>query len=405
MYKKKNILIYVLGVIFTILAACSNENLEEKNDHGAKQETEIQIVRDFVHLNTKNVTRLNSQDPFEVSVLTSQTIWPATHEANRPGTVILAPLEKWQLSLASLNLVHHPNDGPVLFTNEGEIPQIILNEIERLNPKGNVNGTQIMVVGELNEGQLDQLSNFHVEQIHAESAAAFANSIDEIYSTLINHVPSSVIIGSLEDEAKQYTIPAGSWITHMDESLLYVSRDEIPLETIEALERREGQASIYVIGPESVISENLVSQLRQFGEVTRIHGETATEVSIQFASFKDESTKFGWGVNKPGHGLVMVSTEIPELAIPAAPFAHLGKHAPMVWLEDGMFNEKMHEYLALLKPTFEHDPTEGPYNHAYLIGNENLVTFQTQGFIDEMLEIVPANGGGHGDHGSHSHSH
>ncbi|MCD8502554.1 MAG: YgdI/YgdR family lipoprotein [Bacillaceae bacterium] len=403
MYKKKIILICVLGFVLLTLAACSSESKDSTNNYDSDAVKGEQIARELVHLSTKNVTRLNSQDPFEVSVITSQTIWPATHEANRPGTIILAPFENWQLSLVSLNLVHHPNDGPVLFTSEGTIPEIILNEIERLNPKGNINGTQVMIIGDLNENQLEQLSAYNIEQLQAENVAAFANTIDEVYSNLINHVPSGVIIGSSDDDAKQYTIPAGSWITHMDESLLYVSKKEIPLETIEALERREGQAQIYVIGPESVISNDVVNQLKQYGEVTRINGETPTEVSIEFASFKDEKTMFGWGVNKPGHGLVMVSNDIPELAITAAPFAHLGKHAPMVWLENGEFTEQMHEYLALLKPTFKHDPTEGPYNHAYLIGNENLVSFQTQGFIDEMLEIVPANGGGHGDHGAHSH--
>ncbi|WP_218241018.1 hypothetical protein, partial [Pseudomonas sp. 2822-17] len=75
----------------------------------------------------------------------------ATHEANQPGTIILAPLDNWQYSLASLNLVHHPNDGTLLFTNEGSIPELILNEIDRLSPKGNVDGVQVMVLGELEE--------------------------------------------------------------------------------------------------------------------------------------------------------------------------------------------------------------------------------------------------------------
>ncbi|MDQ0253461.1 hypothetical protein J2S74_000833 [Evansella vedderi] len=322
-------------------------------------------------------------------------------EANQPGTIMLAPYENWQLALASLNLVHHPNDGPLLFSDNGTIPEVIFNEIERLDPKGNVNGIQIMVLGKLNDEELEKLADYEVQQITEDTPAAFAYEIDEIYTNLINNVPNSVIIGSMDDSAKEYTIPAGSWITHMDESLLYVSMDEIPEETIAALEKRGGNANIYVVGPESVVSGEVFDQLSQFGEVTRIGGETPAQVSIEFAKFKDEETSFGWGVSNPGHGLVMVSTEIPELAITAAPFAHLGKHAPMVWLEDGRFTEEMHVYLELLKPIFEHTPTEGPFNHAYLIGSEELVTHQTQGYLDEMLEIVPANGGGHHDHSAH----
>lgn len=409
---KKVLFLFALLITISVLGACSNagDHGSKGDEHGkehAKTETtgsteQLEASKEgLLHLNTKNVTRLNSGDPFEMSVLTSQTIWPATHEANQPGTIMLAPLENWQLSLASLNLVHHPNDGPLLFINEGTIPDLILSEIIRLNPKGNVNGTQIMVVGQLNDGELEKLNGFEVLTIEEENPAAFAFEIDELYAELINDIPQSVIIGSLDDKAKAYTIVAGSWITHMNESLLYVSETEIPAETIAALEKRAGNASIYVVGPESIISADVVNQLGQFGKVTRINGETPAQVSIEFAKFKDDATDFGWGITNPGHGIVLVPTASPEFAIASAPFAHLGKHAPMVWLEDGKMTEEMHEYLALLKPTFENDPTEGPYNHAYLIANEQLVSFATQGFIDEMLEIVPAHGGGHGDHGGH----
>lgn len=414
---KRIIILIIVALAFSVIAACSNEGDHgssgdengNKSDHTEVKSDETQgnteqqevSKEGLLHLNTKNITRLNSSDPFEVAVLTSQTIWPATHSANQPGTIMLAPFEKWQLSLASLNLVHHPNDGPLLFTSEGSIPDIVLHEIRRLNPKGNVDGTQIMVLGQLEEGELEKLTGYNVTQIEEEDPTAFAFTIDEYYAELINDVPNSVIIGSLDEKAKEYSIIAGSWITHMNESLLYVSENEVPAETIRALEKRNGNASIYVVGPESVISDEVISKLNEYGIVTRINGETPAQVSIEFAKFRDHNTNFGWDVNSPGHGIVMVSTSIPELAITTAPFAHLGKHAPMVWLENGTFTEEMHEYLALLKPTFVNEPTEGPYNHGYLIGSEQLIPFAVQGYIDEMLEIVPADGGGHGGSGGH----
>ncbi|WNF39092.1 cell wall-binding repeat-containing protein [Bacillaceae bacterium IKA-2] len=406
---RKIIVLVILVLTLGVLAACSNEGVNEpeatdpevNTETGQENEQEQALDGGLLHLNTKNVTRLNSADPYEVSILTAQTIWPATHEANRPGTIILAPLDKWQLSLASLTLVHHPNDGPLLFTNEGSIPDSILNEVERLNPKGNVEGTQIMVLGQLNEGELEKLSDYEIFQIEEEDPAAFASEIDEFYAKLINDVTESIIIGSLDETAKAYTTIAGSWITHMNESLLYVSENEIPAETIISLEKRSGNASIYVVGPESIISNEVLNQLSDYGEVTRISGESPAQVSIEFAMFKDPVTNFGWGITSPGHGIVMVPTSNTELAIASAPFAHLGKHAPMVWLEGGEFTEEMHEYLAILKPMFENDPTEGPYNHVYLIGSEQLVSFKTQGFIDEMLEIVPADSDGAGGHGTH----
>ncbi|QZT35018.1 hypothetical protein HUR95_07255 [Caldalkalibacillus thermarum TA2.A1] len=48
------------------------------------------------------------------------------------------------MALAAVNLIHHPNAGPVLYTVKGDIPQEVWNEINRLQPKGNEEGTQVI---------------------------------------------------------------------------------------------------------------------------------------------------------------------------------------------------------------------------------------------------------------------
>jgi hypothetical protein len=54
------------------------------------------------------------------------------------------------------------------------------------------------------------------------------------------------------------------------------------------------------------------------------------------------------------------------------------------------------QFLARLKPIFTDDPTVGPYNHGFLSGTVNSLSYQTQGIIDEKLEIISATGKGHG---------
>lgn len=49
---------------------------------------------DLLTISLKNVTRLNTNDPLQMAVLTSQTIWPATHKENQPGAVILVPVKR-----------------------------------------------------------------------------------------------------------------------------------------------------------------------------------------------------------------------------------------------------------------------------------------------------------------------
>jgi putative cell wall-binding protein len=376
----------------------SNNSREQVESDGEREPNAFNenAMNGLVVENTKNITRINEEDPVTASIFVSQTVWPATHEQNQPGTVILAPVDDWQYSLAALTLVHHPNDGPLLFVDE-EISDHVLMEINRLQPKGNDEGTQVLVIGDYDEKELSKLNGFEVKQIVGENPADFAEKIEESFFETIGHVHQAVIIGSADDAAKGYTVPVGNWIAHMNESLLYVEADTVPQETIKALEKREGKAEIYIVGPEEIISEEVESKLEEYGTVQRISGDNEIEQSIAFSSFKDDNN-FGWGITTPGHGLVFVSTESPELAIVAAPFAHLGKHAPMVWLEDGEVTKSLYEYLAKLKPAFTTDPTEGPYNHGYVLGSFDLIPFQTQGILDEKLEIVSLEGNDHAHH-------
>ncbi|WP_338453404.1 cell wall-binding repeat-containing protein [Niallia oryzisoli] len=421
---KKVMFVTLLSVLLLVLAACTNKDDEAETakegtaatNHADMESTKAtgnmaefakapeqvneNASENLLTLNTKNVTRIPTSDPIETSIYVSQTVWPATHKENQPGTVILTPLGSWQNAMASTDLIHHPNNGPLLFIQKDSIPANVLNEIKRLNPIGNTNGTQVMVMGDVSDVVLSQLTDYKVERITGENPADFAKNIDEAYAKVSGGYPNGVIIASADEEDKLYTIPAVNWIAHMPEPVLYVSKTEIPEETIAALEKRKSKANIYILGPESVISKDLEKQLKEYGKVQRIGAEAndPSAVSIEFAKFKDEETGFGWGLTGSGHGVSFVSTESPEVAIAAAPFSHLGKHAPLIWLDKGQLQQETYDFLAGIKPMFKDTPTEGPYNHAYLVGDTAAIPYQTQGIIDDKLEIVQENSEGHSGH-------
>lgn len=382
----------------------SDDNNEEGDRSEIAEEPEElneQASENVMTDSTKNVTRLNEEDPVSFSIMASQTLWPATHSENQPGTVILAPEGEWQAALASLHLVHHPNNGPILLTENGELSDDVLDEIERLNPQGNENGTEVLIVGQESENIEEELNDYEVDSINEENNhAAFAKQVDDYFAETTGEYSETVLIGSMEEEHKELTITAGNWISHMDEPLLYVEEGEIPSETAEAIEGRE-DVKMYVLGSEDVISEEIVEDLEAAGEVERIEGQDPTELSIAFAQYRDDDNDFGWGADEPGKSVSFVSTETPSIAIAAAPFGHLGKHAPMVWLEEGELNEEVYEYLAELKPLYEENPMEGPYSHAYVMGDTETISFEQQGIIDEKLEIAPENEeDAHGAHGT-----
>lgn len=406
--KKFLTLLFFVLLTFSLTACSSNKDETEMNeegmsenmegmDHGSMNDEDSKNTSTSNVNSTKNVTRLDVNDLVEASVKVSQTIWPATQNDNRPGAVILAPVNNWQISLASTDLIHHPNNGPVLFYEEGKIPTETLEELERLAPLGNSDGTQVMVMGDVSQKILNQLDDYSVEHIKGTNAAEFAVKVDEKYAEVAGELPQSVIIVSSEENSKLYSLIAANWIAHMPEPILFVTKDEVPEETKMALNKRNNKANIYILGSESVISAKIQKSLEEFGTVTRIEGDTPVTASIAFAKFKDKKTGFGWGITEPGHGMDFISTQNAEFAIAGASFAHLGKHAPLIWLEDGKLSNETHEYLVQLQPIFTDDPTIGPYNHAYILGSGESVSMQIQGVIDQMLEISSTKG----DHSSH----
>lgn len=400
---KKIISLLVMLLLTIALSACNQVGNEKEQQN---QETEVDqelegnnsATEGEVTYSTKNVTRLDAKDVVNAAIQVSRTIWPASQDDNKPKTIILAPTQNWQLGLASTDLIHHPTNGPVLFYENEQIPEDTLQEINRLEPLGTDKGIEILIMGDPPQKVLDQLKDYSVEQLKGNDPAEFAARIDEFYADEAGDLPESVIIVSSEEEAKLYSLIAANWIAHMPEPVLFVTNLEIPQATKEALEKRAKKANLYILGPESIISKNVEASLSEFGTVTRIKGETPVDASLEFAQFKDEISGFGWGINEPGHGFLFTSTENADYAVAGAPFAHLGKHAPLIWLENGELTDKAHDMLLELQPKFEDDPTVGPYNHGFILGSGDAVSMKTQGVIDQMLEIISGDGGGHVGH-------
>ncbi|MBW4080738.1 cell wall-binding repeat-containing protein [Paenibacillus sp. S150] len=343
---------------------------------------------------TKNTTRINTSDPVQAAVLVSQTLWTAETKSNRPSSVVLTDVSSWQIAAASTDLIHHPSNGPVLFFTKDGIPEATLAELKRLKPMGaeSNDGIQAVLVGPAADGVEDQLKalDLKVDKIEGEDPAAIAASIDTYYAKVSGALPQSVIIGSMD--SPEYTLPAVNWIAHMPEPLLYVSKEEIPAATADALKARGGNAAIYILGPASAVSADVEAQLKAFGAVTRISGDDPYENAIAFAKFKDESNGFGWGITAPGHNLSLLTTDSTLLAVAAAPFSHLGKHAPLVFTGKDGLPDSLMNYTMELQPKFKDSPAEGPYNHAWLTGDAAAITSGTQSEIDDMLEISPASG-------------
>ncbi|MNO44365.1 N-acetylmuramoyl-L-alanine amidase LytC precursor [compost metagenome] len=378
-------------LLSAVLSGCqSNNKAPSESD---KQAVTTSIDQPWIA--TKNTTRINTSDPIEAAVVVSQTLWTAQTKNNRPSSVVLTDVSNWQIAAVSADLIHHPSNGPILYTTKVGVPEATLAELKRLNPLGadGNNGIQVVLVGPMASNVQEQLKSLDlkIDQIEGDEPAAVAQAIDKYYAKASGELPKAVIVGSMD--SPEYTLPAVNWIAHMPEPLLYVTNNEIPSATADALKERKGTAVIYLLGPEDIVSTAVEKQLQAYGTVTRIAGKDAYENAIAFATFKDASNGFGWGITTPGHNLSLLTIDSTMLAIAAAPFSHLGKHAPLIFTEKDGLPESVMEYMMTLQPKFQDSPAEGPYNHAWLTGDINTIKESAQSEIDDMLEISPAVGG------------
>ena len=293
---------------------------------------------------TKNTSRILGNNAEGISLATACMIWPATETGNRPKAVLIAPSESWQIQLAAVNLIHHPSDGPLLISSKENISPAVLSELSRLNPQGSIDGIQVITVG-MSDNAGTQLRDlgYKIYEIKGDNPNKLAEDIDGYYSSISGELPNSVIVAS--SEQIEYTLPAGNWIAHMPEPLLYVTKDTISPETENALNKRKGNANIYLLGPTSVVSKNIETELKKYGKVTRIAGDTPYSNAIAFTKFKDKATDFGWGITMPGHGLLLVSSSQAKECISAAAFSHRGKHAPLLLTDSAKAPSELLDFL------------------------------------------------------------
>ncbi len=148
-----------------------------------------------------------------------------------------------------------------------------------------------------------------------------------------------------------------------------------------------------MLGPEEVISEGVVRELRKLGSVKRVSGPDPVTNAIAFARFTDGS--FGWGVTDPGHGLVFASARRTLDAAAAAPLSGSGTYGPLLLLPDaGELPQSLQDYLLDIQPGYDKDPVRGVYNHGWLMGDESAISADVQARIDTLLEIQPVDSGG-----------
>lgn len=382
-----------------------------------------------VSADTKYTTRLYGADPFQTAVAVTNHVYPAITAPNAPGEVnnvndrpwgvVLITADDPLAGIAATELVHFPDDAPILYVTDKGIPAVTQTELKRILPTGisrAPGNIDAIVVGKAaNPGVLNALHGLGLKahSITGTDPAALANQIDAYYGSIQNPatgVPQmetsastggngvqDVMIGATT--AWQYFLPATHWASHMPTGMLWATKDSLPAPTIAALKRRGGHATIYVWGGPQQISDQVVRQLGQYGSVTRITNDdgvayntppvnTPMATSIAFSKMWDPVGMTGWNITGPGHGLTLININSKyawQDAVGSAILSHLGFHAPLLLTtSDKKLPPELSGYYSMIAPSFLVSPADGPYNMTYVPGSYGEVSWTEQVQADEL---------------------
>jgi hypothetical protein len=343
-------------------------------------------------LSTKNTTRLGGSGSATDAAAVAVAVYPGLTQATRPQVVVMVDEHDWPGALAAATLAGHPLRAPLLYSDAGRLPEVSGEALRAMDPSGSGAlepassgaGGRIQVI---QVGVYTALTGYVSRSVTGGNAAAMAVQIERAASALRKHVPRQLIVTAANGEPAM-TMPAAGLAAQTGAPILFVERSGIPRATAAEL-RRLGRTSIYLVGPESVVSESVATELKRFGRVTRIAGSTPATNAIAVARFSDGI--FGWGVVEPGHGLVFANASRPLDGPAAAPLSATGDYGPLLLLEGpDEIPAALGSYLSDLQPgTPASGAVHGVYNHGWVIGDESAISAKTQASLDERLQIAP----------------
>ena len=339
---------------------------------------------------TKNTTRVAGADPVADAAGVALAVHPSTGGVEGPNAVTLVDADDWAGAVAAASLTAGPVGAPLLVTDSGELPELTRSALRALDPQGSADtaGRQAFVVGDAAKPEdLESL------ELGGAGPAAEAAEIDRLRERLADE-PAHILLASSEEPA--YAMPAAAWAARSGDPVLFVERDRIPKPTAKAL-RGHQEVPVYALGPESVISADVMKQVKRlFPTAERVGAGDPVSNSIDFARYA--SGNFGWNINDPGHGLVIASADQPLAGAVAAPLSASGSWGPLlVSTDNDEVPAALRGYLLDLKPGYENDPTRAVYNHVWLIGDTAALSADFQAQVDELAEVAPVSSGTGGE--------
>jgi ell wall binding domain 2 (CWB2) len=371
-----------------LLAACSTSDDDSRPPQLGVKASDEQAAEKlgFPSSATRNTVRVGGSDAVADAAGVAGALYPATGDTDRPTAVVLVDQDDWPTAIAASVLVGRPIGAPILFTDGSNMPPVTQDVLDRLKPKGSdlSKDAQVIRVGP----EVARPAGYKTALIKGDNEFQRAAEIDRIFSA-VRVKPSNDVVLFSADSA-EFAMPAAAWAARSGDAALPVPRNSIPAPIAKAL-REHSKPNVFVLGPESAISNDVITQLKKrklARNVRRIEGPNPVENAIAFTRY--EKGDFGWGVVVPGYNFTIASTDRPADAAAAAALATRGVFAPLVLTDDAAkLPPKLEEYFLSVQPGYEQDPAQAVYNRAWVLGDDKAISVDQQAQLDQLTELIP----------------
>jgi hypothetical protein len=381
--------LFVLIALFAV--GCSTDDEQSRPPQLGVKATDEQGAEKlgFPSTATRNTVRVGGSDATADAAGVASALYPATGDGDRPTAVVLVDQDDWVTGIAAAVLSGRPIGAPILLTDGADLPSVTDDVLNRLKPKGSdlSKDAQVIRIG----ADTARPEGFKTALIEGDNPFQAAASIDRFFSAARAKPSNDVVLYSAEQG--EYAMPAAAWAARSGDAVLPVSRNKIPAPIVKALREHE-RPNVFVLGPESVIDQRVLDQLKKqklARSVNRIEGPNPVENAIAFARF--EKGDFGWGVVVPGYNFTIASSTRASDAAAAAALGTRGVFAPLLLSDDAAeLPAKLEEYLLSVQPGYEDNPGQAVYNRAWIIGDDKAISVPQQAQIDQLTELVPVQG-------------
>jgi hypothetical protein len=354
---------------------------EPRSETSASQSAEALGFPSFA---TNNTTRIGGSDPVANAAGAALAVFPSTTPEQRPDAVTLVGKDDWAGAIAVSVLMAAPVRAPVLFSAADEVPEATEEALQALDPHGSA------ATGEASLFAVGSVAYpGEAAPIDSGDPAGTAAQIATLRDRLFGKSPQHIVVAS--GSQSEFAMPAAAWAARSGDPILYAEESKLPAATAATL-RKHPQAPVYVLGPSSVISSEVVREIGEISkQVKRVSGEDPVANALALARYRDGS--FGWNVNDPGHGFVLVRSDSPANAAAAAPLSASGTWGPLLLTDDAAaLPDDLRSYLLDVKPGYTTDPTRAFYNHVWVIGDQAAIDVSQQAEVSELAELAKIGG-------------